>query len=53
VVRTLATGEFAPGSHAFDWDGRDEQGTTLGAGLYFCRLEAGAARETRRMVLTR
>ncbi len=53
VVRTLASGEFAAGSHALDWDGRDEQGTPLGAGLYFCRLEAGAARATRRLVLAR
>jgi hypothetical protein len=53
VVRTLAGGEFEAGSHALDWDGRDEGGSPLQAGLYFCRLEAGAAHGTRRMVLAR
>jgi hypothetical protein len=53
VVRTLAGGEFAAGSHAVDWDGRDESGSPVQAGLYFCRLDAGAAHGTRRMVLAR
>jgi endonuclease I len=53
AVRTLADGEFAAGSHALDWDGRGEGGAPLQAGLYFCRLEAGAAQATRRMVLAR
>ena len=54
VVRTLCDGtDFAAGSHALDWDGRDEAGAPLQAGLYFCQLEAGAARAARRMVLAR
>jgi endonuclease I len=53
VVRTLAGGEFEAGSHALDWDGRDESGSPLQAGLYFCRLDTGATHEARRMVLAR
>jgi hypothetical protein len=53
AVRTLAAGEFAAGSHALDWDGRDEGGAPLQAGLYFCRLDAGAEHGIRRMVLAR
>ncbi len=52
-VRTLADGEFAAGSHTLDWDGRDDGGAPLEAGLYFCRLDAGAAHATRRLVRTR
>ena len=54
MVRTLADGsELEPGSHHVEWDGRDEGGARLEAGLYFCRLEAGSARETKRMVFVR
>jgi endonuclease I len=51
-VRELARGaEMGPGTHAMPWDGRDDQGARLKAGLYFCRLEAGDASATRRMAL--
>ena len=48
-VRTLASGIAAPGGHQAEWDGRDEAGAAAGAGLYFCRLTAGAASVTRRL----
>jgi len=54
LVRTLANGGvLESGSHRVEWDGRDEGGAQLGAGLYFCRLAAGPVSETRRMVLAR
>jgi endonuclease I len=54
LVRTLADGSvLEAGSHQVDWDGRDAGGAQLQAGLYFCRLVAGPARETRRMVIAR
>ncbi len=54
LVRTLADGSvLESGSHRREWDGRDERGAQLGAGLYFCRLVAGPVSETRRMVLAR
>lgn len=53
-VRTLAAGrELTPGSHALEWNGRDDAGAVLDAGLYFCRLETETASETRRMVFAR
>jgi len=52
-VRTLALGEpMAAGAHAADWDGRDDAGVRLRAGLYLCRLDAGGLSETRRIVFT-
>ncbi len=52
-VTTLATGLFPAGPHVLDWDGRDAQGRPAAAGIYFCRLRAGDATLTRRMVLKR
>ena len=53
-VRVLAEGGVLDlGRHAMEWDGRDGSGSALHAGLYFCRLDAGATHESRRMVLAR
>jgi hypothetical protein len=54
LVKTLADGSvLEPGSHHVEWNGCDQGGARLEAGLYFCRLTAGPASETRRMVLAR
>ena len=37
-VRTLVDGELAAGPHASSWDGRDEHGAAVRAGVYFVRL---------------
>ena len=51
LVRTLATGEeMAPGSHAVEWDGVDDGGARVGAGIYFTQLTAGTEKATRRIV---
>ena len=53
-VRTLALGgSWEAGSHSLEWNGRDDSGVLLRAGLYLCKLDAHAASETRRIVLTR
>lgn len=38
-VRTLLIGEFPAGSHEVIWEGRDNLGSTVAAGMYFVRLE--------------
>jgi hypothetical protein len=53
VVRRLAERGFPAGSSQLAWDGRDDAGRALAAGVYFARLETGAGARTRRMVLTR
>jgi len=40
LVRTLANEDMAPANHSVTWDGTDDNGRPLGAGVYFCRLEA-------------
>jgi len=52
-VRTLVSGSLESGSHHVEWDGRDDRGGLLEAGLYFCRLDAGSVSETLRMVFAR
>jgi flagellar hook assembly protein FlgD len=37
-VRTLARGECEPGEYTLTWDGRDERGQPMAAGIYYVRL---------------
>lgn len=54
LVRTLFAHQMiAPGHHDVDWDGRDEKGEEMSAGVYMYRLEAGDYVEARRMVLVK
>jgi hypothetical protein len=39
-IRTLVDGSRAAGDGATDWDGRDDSGQRVAAGVYFVRLEA-------------
>lgn len=42
-IRTLAAGAlFSPGRQMLSWDARDDNGRTVGAGLYFVRVTRGA-----------
>jgi flagellar hook assembly protein FlgD len=53
-VSILAAAERqAAGAHATTWDGTDRTGRHVAAGVYFCRLEAGAFRATRRLLLVK
>ncbi len=49
-VRSLAGGTFAAGEHAVAWDGRDDGGRAVAAGLYFAKLETPGFSATRRIV---
>jgi len=51
LVRHLQTGTAASGSAT--WDGRDDSGRDVSAGVYFVRLKAGAAMDSRRVTLIR
>jgi len=52
-VRTLECGRRSWGYHVIGWDGRDEQGTAVATGVYFCRLQAGSRQWIRPMLLLR
>jgi hypothetical protein len=51
-VRRLAAGRREAGAHRSRWNGADDQGRALPAGVYFVTLESGAVSVTRRVVLT-
>jgi flagellar hook assembly protein FlgD len=50
-VRNLLEGVFPAGNHAATWDGLDERGRHVPAGVYFCRLRVGAETATQRVVI--
>jgi hypothetical protein len=53
-VKELASGTSArSGWVEVEWNGRNESGKAVASGVYFCVLEAGDTRETRRMLLLR
>lgn len=53
LVRTLAEGTATAGAHGVAWDGRNEAGLKVAAGVYPYRLDAGAATSRGRLVLVR
>jgi len=52
-VATLLEGERGAGDHTVNWNGTDDAGQRVGAGIYFCRIESGTQTLTRKMVLMR
>ena len=52
-VRSLVDGHLAEGRNDIAWDGRDDSGRILAAGVYACRLETGGAREVRLLTLVK
>lgn len=50
-VRVLAQGYHQAGSHAATWDGRNDQGAAVSAGVYFYRFEGKGLVETHQMLL--
>ncbi len=54
VVRALVDREIVGiGSHSAAWDGTDDRGRAVAAGIYVCRLQAGGNEATRKLVVMR
>lgn len=53
LVRQLGRGVLAAGRHEATWDGRDQAGAAVGAGVYLYRLELGGRRLSGKMVLVK
>ncbi len=49
-VKTLVNEKQAIGQKTVIWDGRDNQGRTIGSGIYFCRLQAGAYEQSKKLI---
>ncbi|MDZ7268105.1 MAG: carboxypeptidase regulatory-like domain-containing protein [candidate division KSB1 bacterium] len=52
-VRTLVQKVQEPGVYRVTWDGRDNRGVTLGAGIYLVQMQAGDFKLTRKMALVK
>ena len=52
-VRTLVDAELEPGFKSIYWDGRDDFGRTVSAGVYIYELVAGSYVATRKMVMVK
>lgn len=50
-VVTLVDKEFTAGYHSVLWNGKNDQGTLLGSGVYFVKMEAGKYLNTQKIVL--
>ncbi|MCK4408865.1 MAG: choice-of-anchor J domain-containing protein, partial [Candidatus Eisenbacteria sp.] len=53
LIRTLIEGDQPAGEHEVAWDGTDEYGIDVAAGVYLYRLRVGELEETRKMILLR
>jgi len=53
AVRTLLAGVQPAGERLLAWDGRDDGGAQLSAGVYLLRLDAGGHQETRTVRLVK
>jgi hypothetical protein len=53
VVRNLVHRELPPGTHAFAWDGRDDAGNRVSAGVYFAVTRPDWLATSRKLVVVR
>jgi hypothetical protein len=53
LVKTLLSGDVAEGPGQTVWNGRNDSGHEVGAGVYFFRLESRGRVETRKLLLVR
>ncbi len=52
-IRVLAEGTWSAGSHETVWDGKDSAGNSVGSGIYYCRMTAGAFSKVMKMIYMR
>ncbi len=52
-VRTLVDETVEAGTHTAIWKGRDDQGRSAAAGIYFARMSDGRSAQTAKMVLAK
>ena len=50
-VRTLVSASLSAGEHSVVWDGTDDQGHAVGAGVFWSQLRAGGYESQRKMVV--
>ncbi len=51
LVRTLVNSDLPAGRHRFVWNGKDDQGHSVGSGVYYYRMLTSGYRQTSKMLL--
>jgi hypothetical protein len=51
VVRTFTSAEESPGFHRVVWEGKDDSGSRVAPGIYFCHFGAGSFRSIQKIVV--
>lgn len=52
-IRTLVNGNMDAGYHSVQWNGKDDKGKLVPAGIYLYQLQAGSAIRTRKMTFVK
>jgi hypothetical protein len=52
-VRTLQDESVRAGEHVMQWDGKNSQGSSVAAGVYFVRLQSALGAKTQRVIVVR
>jgi flagellar hook assembly protein FlgD len=50
-IKTLFIGQRSSGSHIVSWDGKNNVGKHVSAGLYFYTLDTPSDRQTKKLIL--
>ncbi len=53
LIKTLATQEFAAGQYSRRWDGRDNSGSLMPAGVYLVRIQSVTATDSQKITLVK
>jgi hypothetical protein len=53
LVREVAKGQFAIGTHTVAWDGRDAEGHAVPSGIYLTKMVSGKFTESKKVVVLR
>ena len=53
LVHRVVTGDLSAGRHEAAWDGRDDAGRKVAAGVYFYSFESAEGRQSRKLVVVR
>lgn len=53
LIKTLIDARLSAGEHSFEWDGQNDEGKQVSAGIYLYRLQTPQQNITRKMVLSK
>jgi hypothetical protein len=52
MIRTLVSGNLPGGDHEIAWDGKDDRGSQVSAGIYVLKMESGNNVDIRKLILS-